>query len=227
MILQSDVPTSQNLGYIDIGINNQGYSEAFFNVNGPLDGYLLAVASGSVGGNLAIGCDTSGKQIQFVAGGFAQSNQIMQISDLAPQVQITGSLYVTNGITGSITTASYVRNIFSKGGTFYDPLGIAGTAAFSQSVVIWRAPYACTVTNVLGQRVTGSGAVINAWRTSGTVSGSIAATNITLNTASLWMSASSLNAASTSFSIGDELDIMLVSSSGYPTQISVQIDLVK
>ena len=227
LIMQSDVPASQNLGYIDIGINNRGYSESFFNINGPLDGYLLAVASGSVGGNLAIGCDTSTKQIQFVVGGFTIANQIMQISDTSPQVQITGSLQVTAGITGSLqgtaTTASYISSSFSRGGTFYDPLGLAGTSAATQNVIVWRAPYACTVTNVWGYRVTGSSATINARRNGiGTIA---TGSNISLTSTDTWISASSL--ITTSFSVGDKLEIMLISSSGYPTQIAVQCDLTR
>jgi hypothetical protein len=31
----------------------------------------------------------------------------------------------------------------------------------------------------------------------------------------------------TSFSAGDSLQVMLVSSSGYPTQVSVQVDFTK
>lgn len=110
LIMQSDVPAAQQVGYLDLGINNRGYAEDFFNVNGPLDGYLYCAASGSTGGNLAIGCDTAGKQIQFVVGGLRLSNQIMQISDVRNHVQITGSLHVTSGITGSLYgTSSYAQ----------------------------------------------------------------------------------------------------------------------
>lgn len=127
------------------------------------------------------------------------------------------------------TTASYIPLIFTRGGTIYDPLGIAGTAATSQSICVWRCPFSCTVTNVWGHRMTGSGAVVNAIRvdSAGIISGSIAATNISLTTNNTWISASSLNIASSSFGSGDELYIQLVSSSAYPTQISIQLDFIR
>jgi hypothetical protein len=229
LIMQSDVPTSQQVGYLDLGINNQGYSETFFNINGPLDGYLYCAASGSTGGNLAIACDTSGKSIQFAVGGLQVSNQIMQISDVATQVQITGSLGVTSGITASAISASSYRGIpFSRGGTFYDALGIAGTASYSQSVVIWRAPFNCTVTNVWGYLVgtAPDTASVNARRnrTGQIASGSGAAQSHIVITGSLWQSASSI--LTSSFSTGDTLEIMLISSSGFPVQIAVQVDFV-
>ncbi len=122
----------------------------------------------------------------------------------------------------SSVTASYIASIFSRGGTIYDPLGIAGTAATSSNLIVWRAPFNCSVSNVWGYRVTGSGATVNA-RKNGT--GTIATSDISLTSADAWISASSITA--TSFVVGDKLEIMLISSSGYPTQIAVQIDFTK
>ena len=235
-IAQSNVPVLENLGYADFGINNTGYADPAYNIGGPLDSYLYAYASGSVGGNLNLGCDTSGKQIQFTVGGFAISNQIMQISDtIRPNVQITGSLQVTQGITGSLLgtaswassaiTASYVSMSFTKGGTFYDPIGLAGTAAASQNVTIWRAPFACTVTNLWGLMSGGTNdtASVNAQKNNlGTLA---TGSHIVITTLNTWFSASSL--ITTSFSAGDSLQIMLITSSGYPTAVSVQIDFKK
>jgi hypothetical protein len=121
------------------------------------------------------------------------------------------------------TTASYSQDTFSRGGTIYDPLGIAGTAALTQNVIIWRAPFACTITNIWGYRVTGSSAAVNA-RINGI--GTIATgSHISLTSADTWTSASSL--ISSSVASGDKIEMMLVSSSAYPTQIAVQIDFTK
>jgi hypothetical protein len=63
--------------YIDTGINNSNYG------TGALDGYVV-VAGGGVGqpgGNLMIGSITSGKQIEFVVGGFEQANVVARMID--------------------------------------------------------------------------------------------------------------------------------------------------
>ena len=119
LIMQSDVNENAQLGYLDVGINNQGYGDPTYSIGGPLDGYIYAAASASIGGNLNLGCDTSGKQIQFTVGGFTVANQIMQISDTVyPNVQVTGSFQATAGITGSLkgtasyaVSASYMNNV--------------------------------------------------------------------------------------------------------------------
>jgi hypothetical protein len=135
---------------------------------------------------------------------------------------------ITTGSTLPITaswavTASYVSALFSRGGTIYDALGIAGTAATASNVIVWRAPYSCSVNNVWGYRVTGSSALVNA-RKNGT--GTIATgSHISLTSVDTWISASSITA--TSFAAGDKLEIMLISSSAYPTQIAVQVDFTK
>ena len=134
--------------------------------------------------------------------------------------EITSSWAVTSSYS---ITSSYVATTFSRGGTIYDPLGMAGTAATASNIIIWRAPFAATITNVWGYRVTGSGAIINA-RINGV--GTIAnGSHISLTSADTWISASSL--ITSSIAAGDKLEIMLVSSSAYPTQIAVQIDFTR
>jgi hypothetical protein len=133
-------------------------------------------------------------------------------------------------ITASVISSSTYRGIpFSRGGTFYDALGIAGSASYSQSVTIWRAPFNCTVTNVwasLGVGDAADTASVNA-RKNGTgqiASGSGAAQSHIVITGSVWQSASSI--LTSSFSTGDTLEIMLISSSGFPTQVAIQVDFV-
>lgn len=224
LIVQSNINAIDSLGYADLGINNIGYADPAFNIGGPLDSYLYAYASASVGGNLNIGCDTAGKQIQFTVGGFANTNQIMQISDtLVPQVQITGSLAVTNGITGSTTGQGI---LFSKGVTFFDPAGISGTASLSQSVIAWRAPFACTASAIYG------------WKSGGTLT-STASVQIKKNTlpiltsslfvtqSSAWVSKGAAALQNQNFSVGDYMEIVLHTASFWVTQVGVQIDLIR
>ena len=63
--------------YIDLGINNSNYS------TNPLDGYVLVAGDGTSdpGGNLMLGSITSGKQIEFVLGGFEQANVVARMID--------------------------------------------------------------------------------------------------------------------------------------------------
>jgi hypothetical protein len=121
----------------------------------------------------------------------------------------------------ALTLSSF---LFSRGGTIYDPLGLAGSAAYSQSLIVWRAPFSCSVIDVWGYRVGGNGAVINA-RKNGT--GSIATSNLSLTSVNTWVEATPLNTESQSFIAGDKLEIMMVSCSAYPTQISVQVDFTR
>ena len=63
--------------YVDLGINNSNYG------TGALDGYLVVAGDGTgdPGGNLMVGSITSGKQIEFVIGGFESANVVARMID--------------------------------------------------------------------------------------------------------------------------------------------------
>lgn len=63
--------------YINLGINNSNYGTS------ALDGYLVVAGDGTgdPGGNLMLGSITSGKQIEFVLGGFEQANVVARMID--------------------------------------------------------------------------------------------------------------------------------------------------
>jgi hypothetical protein len=63
--------------YIDLGINNSNYGTS------ALDGYLVVAGDGTgdPGGNLMLGSITSGKQIEFIIGGFEQANVVARMID--------------------------------------------------------------------------------------------------------------------------------------------------
>jgi len=75
-VATADVGTDTTY-YIDTGINNSNYG------TGALDGYLVVAGDGigDPGGNLMIGSITSGKQIEFVIGGFEQANVVARMID--------------------------------------------------------------------------------------------------------------------------------------------------
>ena len=75
-VVTADIGTDTTY-YIDLGINNSNYS------TNPLDGYVLVAGDGTSdpGGNLMLGSITSGKQIEFVLGGFEQANVVARMID--------------------------------------------------------------------------------------------------------------------------------------------------
>ncbi|MFI8191371.1 hypothetical protein ACIF8T_21550 [Streptomyces sp. NPDC085946] len=93
------------------------------------------------------------------------------------------------------------------------------TAPTASSYVVWRAPKACTVVAVRGYRVGGTGATINAQRNAS----DLLATDLSLSTASTWLSGPSVQNAT--FVAGDSLTVAIRSVTGSPTAVTIQVDL--
>ena len=147
--------------------------------------------------------------------------------DVTAYTASTGELIVTIGTTnGSGTKTAWTVSLsapqasitFSRGGT------IVNTIDFISAIntVVWRAPYACTVTNVRGYRVGGTGATINA-RLNGT--DNHLASALSLVNAATWYDGGAVQ--NTTYVAGDTLEIMVVSVAGNITQIAVQVDFIK
>jgi len=105
---------------------------------------------------------------------------------------------------------------FSRGGTFYSAAGVTTSV-----IAVWQAPYACRVIAVRGYRVSGTGAIINSRREGSThlVAG------LSLTSADQWFTTGTVQ--NTDYATGDKMEIEVVSAAGSPTQISVQVDLVR
>lgn len=103
---------------------------------------------------------------------------------------------------------------FSAGGVLISP-----SAAIN--VMVWRAPFACTVTNVRGHRIGGSAATVNARKNQAS---NLLASALSLGTADAWADGGAVQNAS--FAAGDDLEIMLVTVTG-ATQIAIQVDFVR
>lgn len=108
------------------------------------------------------------------------------------------------------------------------PVG-GSVAEFSMSIdfspatpateVLWVAPFPCTVKRISAYRVGGTGAAVNALvNTSYTNS-----VDLSITTASTFVSANS--DASVSMVAGSVLKVQLVSATGSPTEVIVQVDL--
>lgn len=104
----------------------------------------------------------------------------------------------------------------TRGGTVLDP------AATARNIPVWRAPFACTVTNVRGYRVGGTGAVINARRNGASTH---LASNLSLTSADTWTDGGAVQ--NTAYATGDRMEIMIVSTAGSPTEVAIQVDFTR
>jgi hypothetical protein len=103
--------------------------------------------------------------------------------------------------------------VFSKGGAVLSPT--------PQTIVIWRAPFACTVTAVKGYQDMGTGSVITAYDGST----DLLSTDITISSAATWQDGGSI--AHTAVSSGDSIAIKVVSVSGSPNYLVIQVELTQ
>lgn len=138
-----------------------------------------------------------------VTGGAADGDVIADSSGKALYVRL-GGVWVPLGIAA-----------FSRGGTVLTP-----TAAIN--VIVWRAPYACTVTAVKGYRVGGTGATVNARKNGAS---NHLASDLSLTSADTWMDGGAVQ--NTAYAAGDKLEIMVVTVAGSPTQVAVQVDYTR
>ena len=104
--------------------------------------------------------------------------------------------------------------VFSLAGTFLDT-----TAA--RNVLIFRAPFPCVVTGVQVHVKAGTSATVNARKNGAS---NFLASNLTGNTGQ-WTATTTVQ--NTSVATGDDVELMLVSVSGVPTEIVIQVDLTR
>ena len=104
--------------------------------------------------------------------------------------------------------------IISRGGAILNPSTV--------NAIAWRAPYGCTVTNVRGYRVGGTGATINARKNGAS---NHLASALSLTSADTWMDGGAVQ--NQLYTSGDKLEIMIVSQTGNPTQIAIQVDFIR
>jgi hypothetical protein len=124
----------------------------------------------------------------------------------------TFSVASDGGVTAPSLTLPATVTTVSKSLVITAPTGAA-------SYVVWRAPKACTVVAVRGYRVGGTGATINAQKNTS----DLLATDLSLSTASTWLSGPSVQNAS--FAAGDSLTVAIRSVAGSPTAVTIQVDL--
>lgn len=134
----------------------------------------------------------------------------------------TGTLDHGTALTGLLDDdhPQYVAKAtpFARGGTILAPTTTA-------DVIVWRAPFSCTVVAVKGYRVGGSdtGTFINA-RLNG--SSDHLASALELTSADTWIDGGSVQ--NTSYSTGDKLEVRITAlGAPFPSQVSIQVDFTR
>ena len=95
------------------------------------------------------------------------------------------------------------------------------TPTTTVTVVAWRAPFACTVIKVWGYQDTGTGSVVTALHGAQ----DLLVSDITLNPAAAWQDGGTVQNAS--FAVGDILYAKIVSVSGTPGMLAIQVDFTE
>jgi len=104
---------------------------------------------------------------------------------------------------------------FARGGTVINPLN-------SQNIIVWRAPFSCTVSAVKGYTSGATGSTVNA-----RLNGSFThlALDLVLGVADTWIDGGAVQ--NTAYSAGDKLEIMFTGISGTPTELAVQVEFTR
>ena len=105
------------------------------------------------------------------------------------------------------------NQVFSKGGVVQSPV--------AQTIVIWRAPFACTIRSVKGYQDTGTGSVVTAY--DGPTD--VLQTDIKISASATWQDGGSI--AKPTVSAGDSIAIGIVSVSGSPNYLVVQVEMTQ
>jgi hypothetical protein len=90
---------------------------------------------------------------------------------------------------------------------------------------VWRAPFACTLTNLRAYQDTGTGTVVNAFKGSLASPTLFRATAYTITAADTIEDAGSLQ--NTSIAAGDKVYLRVTSVAGSPNEIGIQLDLTR
>jgi hypothetical protein len=110
-----DIVVTANSGtdtsnFIDLGINNAGFTTTSWTINGALDGYLY-----TSDGNLSIGAASASKYLSLFAGGTLAANEQVRVTSTGVGIgttNATSKLTVTGDVlvSGVVTATSFVGN---------------------------------------------------------------------------------------------------------------------
>lgn len=135
IVVTADTGTDTT-NFIDMGINGSTYNVAEYDSMKALDGYLVVIGvdANTVGGNLVIGTGTPNKVINFIAGGTANSNIVVRISDAGGLELLQKPIIFADGTsqnTSALSAGSYANAAFLKANSAYDSQNTTGVYANS------------------------------------------------------------------------------------------------
>lgn len=128
-----------------------------------------------------------------------------------------GSLTERYHLTAAEQAVAILDPTFARGGVLVQDAGIT---VGGRNVIVWRAPFNCDVVAVKGYRVGGTGATINA-RING--ASTHLASDLSLTSADTWLDGGAVQ--NVAYTVGDRMEIQIVTVAGSPTQVAVQVDL--
>ena len=130
--------------FIDLGINNTGFSTSSWTINGALDGYLY-----TSDGNLSIGAGSANKYLSLFAGGTLSSNEQVRVTttgvgigttNVTSRLTVSGDARVSGvvtanafvgSLTGTATTATNLANAANITTGTIDNARLSGTYAIN------------------------------------------------------------------------------------------------
>jgi hypothetical protein len=106
LVITADTGTDTS-NYIDLGINNTGFSTSSWTINGVLDGYLYTSDS-----NLSLGVAAAGKYLSLFAGGTLAENEKVRVTETGVGIGSTQptSMFAVGGdvrVSGVITATAF------------------------------------------------------------------------------------------------------------------------
>jgi hypothetical protein len=163
-----DIVVTTNTGndtsnFIDLGINNTGFTTTSWTINGALDGYLY-----TSDGNLSIGAASSSKYLSLFAGGTLAENEQVRVTTTGVGIgttNVTSKLTVGGDVrvSGVITATSYIGSGSSLTGLTGASANTYGNATTVPQIVVDANGRISSITNVLisGGGGGGSSIIIN------------------------------------------------------------------
>lgn len=125
LVVTADVGTDVS-DFIDLGINNSGFNDTNWTINGRLDGYLY-----TSNGNLAIGVANTNRSLVFFAGGVSAAAERMQID---PAGSPSGN--TVNIVGNTVASGAVYANAFVGFGTGFSNMNVVSTIGAQ----IWNVP---------------------------------------------------------------------------------------
>ena len=138
--------------YIDVGINNSGFTTGgAWTMSGALDGYMYVNS-----GNLTLGTDTLGKTVSIHTGGTFANNIVMTFNanNVQPTSAATGAVVIPSGGLG------VSGNVFHGNATIMNSSQTAGADTIvrgkNDATLLWARPNATYDTVIIGNSATAS-----------------------------------------------------------------------